>query len=103
MSDGKRWARLRTGQSYEVLGLIYFLSVNYRKLPEPLRSAVRECCREAAGRTGNEKALMAYLTDRRSKTWVCMNFHIASETTVDRMVRAYYIAFERRLKAEWGK
>ena len=103
MSDGKRWARLRTGQPYEVLGLIYFLSCNYRSLPEELRETVRECCRVAAGRSGNEAALMAYLTERKSKTWVCLTYHIASETSVDRMVRAYYIEMEKRLKAEWGE
>ena len=103
MSDGKRWARLRTGQSYEMLGLIYFLSVNYRRLPEELRSTVRDCCRRAAGRSGNERALMAYLTERRSKVWVCAEYNIASETTVDRMVRKYYVEMEQALKSAWGR
>ena len=102
MSDGKRWARLRTGQPYEMLGLIYFVSCNYRIMPEPMREAIRDCCRKAAGRSGNERALMAYLTERRSKSWVCMQYHIASETTVDRMVRSYYIEMEKALKAAWG-
>ena len=103
VSDGKRWARLRTGQPYEMLGLIYFVSCNYRIMPEDIRAAIRDCCRKAAGRSGNEAALMAYLTERKSKTWVCMTWHIASETTVDRMVRSYYIEMEKALKAAWAK
>lgn len=98
----RRWfTRMRTGQRYEMQGLIFFLSGNYALLPEPLREIVRESCRAAAGKSGNYEALLEYMTKGRTKTAVMLKYYIASKTTLDRMVRAYYAEMERRLRTEW--
>ncbi len=99
--EWRRFNRLRTGQRYEVQGLIFFLSSNYRVLPEELRRLVRESCRAAAGKSGNYDAIFEYMTKGKTKTAVMMRYHIASETTVDRMVRTYFCEMERRLREEW--
>ena len=100
--DWRRFSRLRTGQPYKVQGLIYFLSANYERLPEELRAAVRESCQAAAGKSGNEKALMEYVTGGRSKVQIMSKYYIASETSIDRMVRAYFAEMEARL-GDWTR
>lgn len=99
--EWRRFSQLRTGQRYELQGLIFFLSGNYGMLPEELREMIRESCRAAAGRSGNARALQEYMTKGKTKVAVMMKYHIASETTVDRMVRAYFREMERRLIEEW--
>ena len=95
---GNRFARIRTGQSYEVLGLIYFVSHNLDIMPQQVRGLVRDACDAAAGRSGNGQALYAYMTTDLSKLAVMRRYHIASETGIDRMVRRYYLELERRLR-----
>ena len=101
--ERRKFSRLRTGQRYEMQGLIYFLSGNYELLPADLRKTVRESCRAAAGRSGNYEALLEYVTKGRSKTAVMLKYHIASETTVDRMVRRYFQEMEQKLREEWHR
>ena len=101
MANGK-FSRIRTGQSYDILGLIYFVSRNSGIVSERVRDAIRESCAAAAGRSGNERALLEYMTTGKSKVQIMMRYHIASETSMDRMVRRYYIEMERRLR-EIGK
>jgi hypothetical protein len=101
--DWRRFSRLRTGQSYRMQGLIFFVSANYELLPEPLREAVRESCRAAAGRSGNEEALLEYVTRGRTKRQIMTRYFIASETTIDRMVRSYFVELETRLRAWRGR
>ena len=101
--EWRRFNRLRTGQRYEVQGLIFFLSSNYRVLPDELRALVRESCKAAAGKSGNYDAMLEYMTKGKTKAAVMMRYHIASETTVDRMVRKYFCEMERRLREEWQR
>lgn len=100
--EWRRFSRLRTGQSYRVQGLIFFLSANYDSLPEPLRETIRECCSAAAGRSGNEGAILEYMTKGRSKQQIMTKYYISSETSIDRMVRAFFAEMERRLQ-DWGR
>ena len=97
--DWRRFSRLRTGQSYRVQGLIFFLSANYDRLPEELRQTVRACCDRAAGRSGNGEALLEYVTRGKSKVEIMRKYYIGSETSVDRMVRKYFEEMERELEA----
>ena len=99
--ERRRFCRLRTGQRYEVQGLIFFVAANYDRMPEPVRDIVWQSCRKAAGRSGNEKALLEYVTKGKTKTEIMLKYYIASETTVDRMVRAFFGEMEHRLK-EWS-
>lgn len=99
--ERRRFNRLRTGQKYELQGLIFFLSANYDRLPETLRQIVRESCEAAAGRSGNRDAILEYMTRGKSKAAVMQRYYIASETTVDRMVRSYFLEMEKRLDDAW--
>lgn len=100
--EWRRFSRLRTGQSYQLQGLIFFLSANYSRLPQELQRTVEACCERAAGRSGNGAALLEYMTKGRSKTEIMLKYYIASETSVDRMVRAYFREMEREL-GSWAK
>lgn len=100
--EWRRFNRLRTGQSYEVQGLIFFLSANYARLPATLQQTVRDCCEKAAGRSGNGAAVFEYMTQGRTKTQIMLKYYIASETSVDRMVRSYFREMERSLKELTG-
>lgn len=101
--ERRRFNRLRTGQSYELQGLIFFLAGNYRRLPPELREIVRASCRVAAGKSGNEAALLEYMTQGKSKVAVMMKYYIGSETTLDRMVRVFFVEMERRLMDAWKR
>ena len=101
--ERRRFNRLRTGQSYEMQGLIFFLSANYEIIRPELRQIVQESCKAAAGRSGNEAALLDYMTKGRTKAAVMMKYYIASENSVDRMVRRYFHEMERRLREYWGE
>lgn len=98
----RNFSRIRTGQSYDILGLVFFVSQNSQIVTERVREAIRESCAAAAGRSGNERALLEYMTTGKSKVQIMMRFHIASETSMDRMIRRYYVEMERRLR-EIGK
>ena len=82
-----------------MMGLIYFLTACYAWMPQQIQQAVVESCQEAAGRSGNADALFVYVTQGKTKTQIMMQFYIASETSIDRMVRGYFLAMEKRLKA----
>ena len=100
--ERRRFNRLRTGQRYEIQGLIFFLSANYGALPPELREMIRDSCSAAAGRSGNAEALLEYMTRGRTKAQVMLKYYIGSETSIDRMVRAYFLEMERRLREAWG-
>lgn len=96
--ERRRFRRLRTGQSYEMMGLIYFLTACYAWMPQRIQQAVVDSCQAAAGRSGNADALFLYMTQGKSKTEIMMKFYIASETSIDRMVRDFFLEMEKRLK-----
>lgn len=100
--ERRRFCRLRTGQRYETQGLIFFLAASYDRLPKTMRQIVEASCRTAAGRSQNEQALLEYVTKGKTKTEIMLKYYIASETTIDRMVRCFYAEMERRLK-EWAR
>lgn len=102
--ERRRFNRLRSiRQSYEMQGLIFFLAGNYRQLPPELREIVRASCQAAAGRSGNEEALLEYMTQGKSKAAVMLKYYIGSETTLDRMVRVFFVEMERRLIDAWKR
>ena len=73
--ERRKFTKMRTGrQSYEMQGLIFFLAGNYKHLPPELREIVRASCRAAA-----------------------------SATTLDRMVRVFFVEMERRLTEAWKR
>ena len=100
--DWRRFSRLRTGQRYEIQGLMFFVAANYERLPEELRQIVRESCQAAAGRSGNGEALLEYMSKGRTKAWIMQRYFIASEASVDRMVRRFFLEMDQRL-TEWSR
>ena len=78
--------------SYERQGYIYFKSLLYRELPKSEQARIRQLCRKAAG--ANADALLEFVTGRVSATSVCMRHYIASNTTLYRALRRYYMLFD---------
>lgn len=102
--ERRKFTKMRTGrQSYEMQGLIFFMAGNYKHLPPELREIVQESCRAAAGQSGNEDALLEYMTQGKSKVAVMMKYYIGSATTLDRMVRVFFVEMERRLTEAWKR
>lgn len=81
--------------SYERQGYIYFASKMYKYLGAPEQKKIIELCRRSGGE--NWKALFEFVTTDAGAVAVCMRHNIASETTIHRMVRDYYMNFPQRL------
>lgn len=69
---------------------IYCVSRLYRRLIPAQQEKIRRLCKEAGGEYAD--ALLALVTDDRTVTSVCMEFHV-SEPTMYRVLRKYYQAF----------
>lgn len=79
---------------YDLQGYIYFTSRLYRELPKGMQAKIRKLCEEAAGEYAD--ALMLFVTTDTEKAEVCAKYFI-SESTLERVVRRYYLAFKRCL------
>ncbi|MGM9626958.1 MAG: hypothetical protein ACI3V4_02540 [Faecousia sp.] len=80
--------------TYELQGYIYFTSQLYRELPKGKQAKIRKLCEEAAGEYAD--ALFLFVTTDTSKAEVCAKYFI-SESTLERVVRRYYMAFQRSI------
>lgn len=83
--------------SYERQGYIYFKSRCYQELPVTEQHRILNLCIETGGK--HYQALFEYMTTDESATSVCIR-HYLSRSTLERVVRKYYINF---LSAEMQK
>jgi hypothetical protein len=77
---------------YDVQGLIYFTAKNYKRQPQEVQERILRLCERAGG--DNAEALFVLLTTHRSVQQILMQYHIGSQTTLDRAVRRYYELWE---------
>ena len=80
---------------YERQGYIFFVSRLYGELSEARQQKILNLCVEC-GRE-NYQALFDFVTTDMGSRAVCVKHHIASETTIYRMVREYYTKFPKML------
>ena len=80
---------------YDWQGYIYFTGKMYRWLPEIQRRKVLNLCAEAGGEY--HQALFECVTTNKSIEEVCMK-HYLSPSTMDRLLRRYYILFAEMIK-----
>ena len=80
--------------SYDRQGYIYFYSRLYRTLPVKKQARIRYLCQDAGGQYS--EALLDYVTGNMSAPEVCTKYYI-SQSTLDRVVRKYYVIFPRSL------
>ena len=79
---------------YDLQGYVYFTSRRYRELPLEKRQKIDElCCR--AGKTYAE-ALKEFVTTNKGAAEICEKYFI-SQSTLERMVKQYYLAFAESL------
>jgi len=78
--------------SYDDQGYIYFYSKRYRRLTEREKRRIEGLCMEAGGE--HYQALLEFVTTGLGITSVCAK-HYVSESTLQRAVRRYYIAFSK--------
>lgn len=81
--------------SYERQGYIFFVSKLYKELPPKAQQKIVALCMEC-GR-GNCRALFEFVTTDTGAVAICEKYRIASETTIYRMVREYYLKFPKYL------
>lgn len=79
---------------YEQQGYIYFTSRRFRDLPKKQQEKILSLCREAGGE--HAEALFEFVTTDSGAVEVCDRFYI-SESTLERVVRKYYLAFQKTL------
>lgn len=87
--------RKSVGCSYVRQGYIYFTSRSFSQLPRGKKEKLRQLCREVGGEY--EQALFEFVTTDRGGTAICLKHHIASRTTLDKLVREYYERFPKTL------
>ncbi len=75
---------------YDRQGLIFFVSRAYRELPLTAQNKILRLCTEAGGE--HYQALFEFVTTDRGAMAVCMKHHL-SESTLERVVRRYYVLF----------
>ena len=80
--------------SYEEQGYIYFTSLMYKKMPLAMQRKIRSLCVAAGGEYSD--ALFAFVTTQMGATEVCTK-HFLSQSTLERIVKKYYIAFSESL------
>lgn len=78
--------------AYDRQGFIYFLTRRYAELTASERKLIRRIAEKAAGE--HKDALMAYITTGAEGIEVCTK-HFLSESTLERCVRRFYIAFDK--------
>lgn len=81
--------------SYERQGYIFFVSKLYKELPPAAQKKIVNLCLECGKE--NYQALFEFVTTDAGATALCLKHHIASETTIYRMVREYYTKFPKYL------
>jgi hypothetical protein len=79
---------------YDTQGYIYFVSRMYKKLPAGRQKKILNLCMRAGGE--HYQALFAFVTTGEGAVAVCMKYYI-SQSTLERMVRRYYVAFSKTL------
>ena len=80
---------------YDLQGYIYFLSKRYDRLPWEQQHLVAQLCVEAGGE--HHQALFAFVTTDMGAVAVCGRYHL-SQSTLERVVRKYYVNFAERLR-----
>ena len=81
----------------ELQGYIYFASRMYRKLDNKGQRRVRDLCTQAGGEY--HKALFEFVTTDAGSVAVCQK-HYISQSTLERIVRKYYVAFAKQYGRE---
>lgn len=79
---------------HDLQGYIYFASRMHRKLPAPEQQRILNFCMEAGGEY--YRALYEFVTSDAGATAVCRK-HFLSQSTLERIVRKYYILFAESL------
>lgn len=79
---------------YDTQGYIYFLSRRYRMLSQAQQRKILNLCLEAGGEY--YQALFEFVTTDSGAVAVCMK-HYLSESTLERIVRRYYVRFAESL------
>ena len=79
----------------DLQGYIYFASRMYRKLGNKEQQMVLRICRETGG--DYYKALFEFVTTDAGFVTVCRK-HYISQSTLERMVRRYYVAFAQEVR-----
>ena len=79
---------------YDLQGYIYFTSRLYRSLPQEAQHRILNLCLEAGGEY--YQALFEFVTTDVGATAVCTK-HFLSQSTLERIVRRYYILFSESL------
>ena len=77
---------------YDQQGYIYFVSKQFDRLPVSQQKRIRRLCEEAGGEYA--RALFEFVTTDAGAMAVCGR-HYLSESTLERIVRKYYIAFSK--------
>ena len=80
--------------SYDRQGFIFFTSKRYRELSAEERKRIRQLCAKAGGE--HRDALLEFVTTDTTSALVCAK-HYLSESTLERAVKRYYIAFAQIL------
>ena len=80
--------------SYDHQGHIYFTTRRFKKLQPEEQKMIQRICREAAG--DYARAVLEYLSTNTSASAVCDKYHISC-STLERMVKRYYVAFDRMI------
>ena len=83
----------------DLQGYIYFVSRMYQKLDSKGQRRVRDLCAQAGGEY--HKALFEFVTTGAGTVAVCQK-HYISQSTLERIVRKYYIAFAKQYGKEGG-
>ena len=94
--EGRRFRALEIGVPYHRQGLIFFTARCFDTQPRQIQTMVLDAC-ERAGRE-NAEALFAYVTTGRSKESVMTQYYIASETTLNRMVRRFFHVMDEEMR-----
>jgi hypothetical protein len=79
---------------YDKQGYIYFMSRLYIELPMTEQQRIRNLCMEAGGEY--YQALFEFVTGTAGAEAVCCK-HFLSRSTLERIVRKYYIRFAASL------
>ena len=79
---------------YDTQRHIYFLLSRFHRLDKEEQKIIREICRKAAGVYA--PAVLEYVTTDRTSVAVCDKYRL-SESTLERMVKRYYVAFAGKL------
>lgn len=75
---------------YDQQGYIYFTSRRYKSLPLAKRRKIDDLCLQAGGEYA--EALKEFVTTGSGAGEICTKYFL-SQSTLERMVKRYYIAF----------